>query len=92
MVRRDGIVKVLDFGLAKLTERRVAGQLIRKRRRWPDSSTEPGMVMGTARYMSPEQARGQKVDHAHGHLQPRRDALRDAERAARLSAAIRRSK
>src|SRR5262245_36180847 len=57
MVRRDGIVKVLDFGLAKLTERR------------PDSvdsktpvNTDPGTVLGTARYMSPEQARAQEVD------------------------------
>ncbi|MGH9847174.1 MAG: protein kinase domain-containing protein, partial [Blastocatellia bacterium] len=63
MVRPDGYVKVLDFGLAKLIE--------------PDSSphdtdtlatrrsvfeTRAGMVLGTAAYMSPEQARGQKVD------------------------------
>jgi serine/threonine protein kinase len=53
MMRRDGFVKVLDFGLAKLQEN-TAGQ--------PGLSTETGLVFGTPRYMSPEQARGQKVD------------------------------
>ncbi|HEV2664102.1 MAG TPA: protein kinase, partial [Blastocatellia bacterium] len=61
MLRRDGIVKVLDFGLAKLTERRPdaidkEGPTIAK------VNTDPGMVMGTANYMSPEQARGLEVD------------------------------
>jgi len=59
MVRADGIVKVLDFGLAKLTDRQ-------------DSSaeattialvnTEPGSILGTVAYMSPEQAAGRDVD------------------------------
>jgi Tol biopolymer transport system component len=60
MVSKDGYVKILDFGLAKLTE--------------PDSQdgsalptavagpTQPGTVMGTSGYMSPEQASGQPVD------------------------------
>ena len=63
LVRPDGLVKVLDFGLAKLAE--------------PDSpddknnldvikglslGTEPGIVLGTVQYMSPEQARGLPVD------------------------------
>jgi Tol biopolymer transport system component len=52
MVRSDGYVKVLDFGLAKLTE---DGQ--------PSPVTDPGKVMGTISYMSPEQALGQTVDH-----------------------------
>jgi serine/threonine-protein kinase len=59
MVRPDGYVKVLDFGLAKLTEEQdhhsdpEAPTIVK---------TEPGMIMGTASYMSPEQARGQDVD------------------------------
>ncbi|NOT47558.1 MAG: serine/threonine protein kinase, partial [Acidobacteria bacterium] len=63
MVRRDGYVKVLDFGLAKLAQNRPTS---------PNSGSEdqtiallrtkPGMVMGTAAYMSPEQARGRRVD------------------------------
>ena len=57
MVRRDGIVKILDFGLAKLTESRMvvseAATLFQ---------TIQGMVMGTAYYMSPEQARGLPID------------------------------
>jgi len=60
MVRPDGLVKVLDFGLAKLTgERAPAGGA---RVLSAAVSTESGVVMGTPRYMSPEQARGLKVD------------------------------
>jgi Tol biopolymer transport system component len=60
MVRRDGYVKVLDFGLAKLSRRPAlmesqAATLERNR-------TAPGVVMGTISYMSPEQARGEEVD------------------------------
>ena len=57
MVRRDGYVKVLDFGLAKLTQ-------IPESRSDSEAATvqvvqtDPGKVMGTAKYMSPEQARG----------------------------------
>jgi eukaryotic-like serine/threonine-protein kinase len=61
MVRHDGLVKVLDFGLAKLTYARfptVDSQAATVAK----MSTETGVVMGTAHYMSPEQARGQKVD------------------------------
>jgi len=60
MLTRDGYVKVLDFGLSKLTEQSISTD--------PDASTrafintEPGKVMGTTRYMSPEQARGLAVD------------------------------
>ncbi|HSQ20256.1 MAG TPA: serine/threonine-protein kinase, partial [Blastocatellia bacterium] len=59
MVRRDGIVKVLDFGLAKLTE---CATPVDDTRAPTLISTEAGMLMGTLRYMSPEQARGEPVD------------------------------
>ena len=61
MIRRDRIVKVLDFGLAKLTEnysRAVDTHAPTK----VLVNTQPGVVMGTANYMSPEQARGLEVD------------------------------
>jgi serine/threonine protein kinase/tetratricopeptide (TPR) repeat protein len=63
MVRRNGYVKVLDFGLAKLTESSTE--------REPSDGeastrvlvqTDAGVVMGTSHYMSPEQARGKPVD------------------------------
>lgn len=57
MIRRDGLVKVLDFGLAKLTgpdRSPLLGQANRL--------TQPGLVMGTVHYMSPEQLRGAQVD------------------------------
>jgi Tol biopolymer transport system component len=59
MVRKDGLVKVLDFGLAKLSGSQTDSALLTAER----MSTQAGMVMGTVTYMSPEQARGQKVDH-----------------------------
>src|SRR6266550_3924598 len=60
MLRPDGYAKVLDFGIAKLTEQHPGS----------DSheigtttlQTQPGLLLGTAHYMSPEQARGQTVD------------------------------
>jgi serine/threonine protein kinase/predicted Zn-dependent protease len=61
MVRRDGYVKVLDFGLAKLTEPSAPG-VDTQDPMAPGASTETGIVIGTPRYMSPEQARGEKVD------------------------------
>lgn len=61
MVRRDGYVKVLDFGLAKLTEQR-GPDLNTKGGTGALGRTQPGVVMGTASYMSPEQAEGLDVD------------------------------
>ena len=57
MLRRDGYVKVLDFGLAKMREDHTLTPNTAA-----SSLTHPGIVMGTVSYMSPEQARGQKVD------------------------------
>jgi Tol biopolymer transport system component len=63
MLRPDGIVKVLDFGLAKLSP-----GLTKEQARDPEGATEPmvktepGVVMGTVAYMSPEQSQAQPVD------------------------------
>ena len=61
MLRPDGYVKVLDFGLAKLTEQQPASD-DREVGTTTALQTHPGLVMGTARYMSPEQTRGQSAD------------------------------
>ena len=61
MLRPDGFVKVLDFGIAKLTEQRLASDHY-EIETTAALQTRPGLVLGTARYMSPEQARGQRVD------------------------------
>ena len=63
MVRRDGYVKVLDFGLAKLVEpRRTAGIADRETAIGDQFRTDPGRAIGTPRYMSPEQIRARQVD------------------------------
>src|SRR5207253_1791944 len=65
MLRHDGIVKVLDFGLAKLSEPpAVAGGPVvdTEAPTRANIKTDPGVVMGTAVYMSPEQARGLQID------------------------------
>jgi serine/threonine protein kinase/Tfp pilus assembly protein PilF len=61
MLRPDGYVKVLDFGIAKLTEQRPASDHYEVGTT-AVLETRPGLVLGTGRYMSPEQTRGQKVD------------------------------
>ena len=61
MLRPDGYVKVLDFGLAKLTEKPPLTDDSDAATRLK-VNTDPGTIMGTASYMSPEQARGLTVD------------------------------
>ncbi len=61
ILREDGLVKVLDFGLAKLAETK-NDDLDSKTATLGQIQTEPGMVMGTAAYMSPEQTRGKHTD------------------------------
>ena len=58
-VTKDGRVKILDFGLAKLAQPKEVSEVDAT----VDQGTEPGMVMGTAGYMSPEQVRGKTADH-----------------------------
>ena len=60
MISKDGFVKILDFGLAKLTE--TVSQEASVMPTAIAAPTQPGTVMGTAGYMSPEQASGQPVD------------------------------
>ncbi|MBV8857169.1 MAG: PD40 domain-containing protein [Acidobacteria bacterium] len=62
MVRRDGYVKVLDFGLAKLTGGPAANSVDTEAATRALSPTGAGTVLGTVSYMSPEQARGEEVD------------------------------
>jgi serine/threonine protein kinase/tetratricopeptide (TPR) repeat protein len=62
MIRRNGHVKVLDFGLAKLTERPDSEETDTEAVTRAMIQTDAGVVLGTSQYMSPEQARGKSVD------------------------------
>ncbi|MDQ3748716.1 MAG: serine/threonine-protein kinase [Acidobacteriota bacterium] len=59
MLRTDGYVKVLDFGLAKLA---ASATVKTEDATLQMVNTQPGMILGSVRYMSPEQARGRAVD------------------------------
>jgi eukaryotic-like serine/threonine-protein kinase len=61
-IRPDGRVKVLDFGLAKLVNQVDGTSGLDGTEQLTVAATQPGLVMGTAAYMSPEQARGTLVD------------------------------
>jgi serine/threonine protein kinase/cytochrome c-type biogenesis protein CcmH/NrfG len=60
MIRHDGLLKIVDFGLARITERRSDWQTSCAEQ--ADSATQAGVVLGTTKYMSPEQARGLPAD------------------------------
>jgi hypothetical protein len=60
--RRDHVVKVLDFGLAKLTEKRSSVLTNQESEAATEFKTAPHTLMGTVNYMSPEQVRAQTVD------------------------------
>jgi serine/threonine protein kinase/tetratricopeptide (TPR) repeat protein len=60
MVTKDGFVKILDFGLAKLIAE--GGDELAKTMEYRAPSTMPGTILGTVGYMSPEQATGRKID------------------------------
>jgi TolB-like protein len=62
ILRSDGIAKVLDFGLAKLTGEQSPASVDGEAATHAHLKTDSGVVMGTATYMSPEQARGLQVD------------------------------
>jgi serine/threonine protein kinase len=64
MITNDGLVKILDFGLAKLIQREISAEASRTMTLGKDEKprTDEGFIVGTSAYMSPEQAEGKKVD------------------------------
>jgi serine/threonine protein kinase/Tfp pilus assembly protein PilF len=62
MIRPDGLIKLLDFGIAKVTEPVTVWSPESENATTLKGGTSPGMIIGTAAYMSPEQARGKVID------------------------------
>ena len=62
MIRPDGYVKILDFGLAKLVEQKNKSFLGLDETTLGQNQTGKGVILGTISYMSPEQAKGERVD------------------------------
>ena len=85
-VRDDGTVKVLDFGLAKALDPvgAVSSSVSMSPTITTPATTHAGMILGTAAYMSPEQARGKSVDKRADVWGVRVRALRDAHRPTRF--------
>ena len=83
IVTKDGRLKILDFGLAKLRRSHAQTETVDG---VTAAETNVGMVLGTAGYMSPEQVRGEPADHAFGYFQFRKYFVRNAERATRVQA------
>ena len=80
MITPRGRVKVLDFGLAKLSLPVAVGDRTSDSQLATRVKTSPGIVMGTVNYMSPEQAMGREVDHRTGCVFVWRSPLRDGNR------------
>src|SRR5262249_9804724 len=62
MITQQGAVKVLDFGLAKVVSATASGALSENSPTFSMAATQAGVIVGTAAYMAPEQARGMAVD------------------------------
>ena len=84
MVTRDGRLKVLDFGLARLSPPTGGALDLSAMPTLPGPISSAGQVIGTVPYMAPEQLRGEPVDERHRPVRARRRALRDGDRPAPL--------